>query len=114
MTTTTGMEIETEKKCSCQCGCTEDATTTDDGDNECCDACADYYTTDDGVTVCSREQSDATCRHCGVEIHWGPIRTGGPGAANQRDGRCSCREWTQTERGPDNWILAEVDELDAA
>lgn len=97
--------------CSCLCGCAEDATTTDDAGQDCCDACADYYVNADGQPVCSREQDDRTCRHCGEDIIWGPIQTHGPGAPNDMVGRCACREWASTERGPGNWCLSEGEEV---
>jgi hypothetical protein len=41
-------------KCSCpDCDCDDVATTTDDGGNDVCVACADYATADDGTTYCS-------------------------------------------------------------
>lgn len=102
---------ETENK-TCECpdcgGCDETATTTDEGGNDVCAACADYYTTEDGETVCSREQTDDSCRNCGTAIEWGPIQTGG---GNRIEGRCSCREWRQDERGPGNWVLSEGAEV---
>lgn len=44
-----------EHLCECpSCSCDEPATTTDDGGNHVCEACADYATDDDGQTYCSR------------------------------------------------------------
>ena len=94
------------RKCACACGCVEVATTTDDTGVHVCAECADYYTTDGGDVVCSREQGDDTCRHCSQPIEWGSIQTGQPGVANWRDGRCSCRGWTSTDRGG-QWELSE-------
>lgn len=95
------------KRCEClPCGCCEDATTTDDNGIPVCDECSSYYTTDDGDVVCSRVQGDDSCRHCGAAIKWSGIMTGAPGVSNWRDGSCSCREWTQTERGG-AWEISE-------
>lgn len=109
-----GVDIEcTSRPCECEsCGCTELASTTDDGGNPSCEACADYYCDENGQPVCSRAQDNETCRHCGEAIEWGGIQTGQPGDANWSEGTCSCREWTCTERGGD-WVLSEGAELDA-
>lgn len=95
------------EECECSCGCSEHATTTDDSGIPVCAACADYYTTDNGDVVCSREQDARSCRHCSEDIVWGRIQTGQPGVPNWRDGHCSCRQWTETERGGDQWELSE-------
>lgn len=50
------------RPCECpSCACDELATTTDDGDNHVCEACADYATDEEGTTYCSRceEYEDA-------------------------------------------------------
>lgn len=99
--------VYTAIRCRCTgCGCSEYASTTDDACELVCDECADYYTDDDGTVVCSREQGDDVCRHCGDAIEWGGIQTSEPGVANVREGRCSCRAWRQTERGG-HWELSE-------
>ena len=92
-------------QCECSCGCSEPATQRCESEHV-CDECSNYYTTADGEVVCSREQDTGGCRHCSEAIVWGPIQTGQPGVANWRDGRCSCRKWTETERGG-QWELRE-------
>lgn len=93
------------RPCECECECIEDATTTDEG-VPLCDECSSYYLGSDSETVCRREQDARSCRHCEGPIAWGPILTGRPGTANYRVGRCSCREWRETEAGGD-WRLSE-------
>lgn len=95
--------------CECACGCTAPATTTDDSSTPVCYACADYYVDADGQPVCSREQGEGTCRHCGSVIEWGTIQVASRGGASRfRQGRCSCRQWRQEEYGRD-WRLVEVE-----
>lgn len=62
------------RTCECpDCGCDEPATTTDDGGNEVCAACAEYATDEDGETHCSRcdEYTDEG-EWTGGGIHGGP------------------------------------------
>lgn len=91
--------------CECACECTADATRTDEMDPV-CDECSSYHLDADGQVVCSRMQDTGTCRDCADPIVWGSILTGPPGVSNYRVGRCSCREWRETEAGGD-WELSE-------
>lgn len=92
-------------KCECECGCEAPATCIDEG-VPLCDECADYYTDSDGQVVCSREQDEEVCRHCGTPIVWGRPIPGGPGTACHRSGRCACRPWIQEDRGG-TWVMGE-------
>jgi hypothetical protein len=99
------MRTETHE-CECDCGCTaESAWQEPDSGCYLCDTCSDYYVTDNGDVVCSRVQGEKTCRHCKGDIEWGSIQTR-QWRANWREGRCSCRSWTQADHGG-HWVLSE-------
>jgi hypothetical protein len=92
-------------ECECRCGCDEPATTTDDGDNHVCEACAEYTVTDDGECYCSRVAGGdgVSCHECYERIDWGGILAGQPGVANWREGSCVCGESAWIDKNLCGW-----------